>query len=375
MDTSTHTSPRNEPLDAIKAFAIICVVLGHCIQYGSGHTYLAINSFYDNLLFKAIYSFHMPLFMLLSGYFFGYSVKKRAWYDSIITKIKYLIIPILSWSFIRTLLLCFFSYRESSTIPGLNYGFQVYSQSALTEYWFLWAVFYCSALVAIVHHFLNDSPIVYCLLFVISFILPDVRNFGLYFYKFMYPFFIIGYFYSTRHLSIISQITKRRIIVISLVLAYFVLLALYNRDSFIYTTGHTILKNGSISLKQLSIDLYRIIIGLCGSIIAIFTIMAIYPSFTSSIKWIASYLGRNTLGIYIIQGFIVVYMSSRLTAISGFSVLRAFLECIVVLFISILVLESIKKSKLLSMVFLGTRSKSSSSTAPSPPSGTDERSN
>ena len=48
-------------LDALRGFAIILVVLGHAIQ----------SSFVDydnNPFFRIIYSFHMPLFMFLSGY-------------------------------------------------------------------------------------------------------------------------------------------------------------------------------------------------------------------------------------------------------------------------------------------------------------------
>lgn len=64
---------RSEYLDFLKAILIITVLLGHCIQYGGGYE---DNSFFDNKLFKFIYSFHMPLFMLISGYLFSESVKK-----------------------------------------------------------------------------------------------------------------------------------------------------------------------------------------------------------------------------------------------------------------------------------------------------------
>lgn len=61
---------RSSYLDLVKAFAIICVVVGHCIQYGSGARYLSDGSYFLNVVFKVIYSFHMPLFMLVSGYLF-----------------------------------------------------------------------------------------------------------------------------------------------------------------------------------------------------------------------------------------------------------------------------------------------------------------
>ncbi len=63
-----NTIRRNDAVDSIKAFTIICVVLGHCIQYGSGSLYLGKSLYFENLLFKTIYSFHMPLFMLIRDY-------------------------------------------------------------------------------------------------------------------------------------------------------------------------------------------------------------------------------------------------------------------------------------------------------------------
>ena len=51
-------------LDNLKGFLIILVILGHCIEYGT-------ESFDENTLFKIIYSFHMPVFIALSGCLFA----------------------------------------------------------------------------------------------------------------------------------------------------------------------------------------------------------------------------------------------------------------------------------------------------------------
>ena len=66
---------RNVYIDIVKAVAIILVVFGHCIQYGSGSEFLSSTAFFENKVFIFIYSFHMPLFMLVSGYLFAYSLK------------------------------------------------------------------------------------------------------------------------------------------------------------------------------------------------------------------------------------------------------------------------------------------------------------
>lgn len=46
-------------IDQLKGIAIFLVVLGHVIEHNAGR---------DNFLWTLIYSFHMPLFMFVSGY-------------------------------------------------------------------------------------------------------------------------------------------------------------------------------------------------------------------------------------------------------------------------------------------------------------------
>lgn len=50
-------------LDLLKCFAIFLVIWGHSIQYFKSTAY------FDEPIYRIIYSFHMPLFMALSGYF------------------------------------------------------------------------------------------------------------------------------------------------------------------------------------------------------------------------------------------------------------------------------------------------------------------
>lgn len=82
---------RNWGVDIIKGVAITLMVLGHGIQYiGNG-------DFWNNPFFQIIYSFHMPLFMLVSGYLFFLTVSRKSLGKIITTKLKSLILPVVSW--------------------------------------------------------------------------------------------------------------------------------------------------------------------------------------------------------------------------------------------------------------------------------------
>lgn len=75
-------------LDNIKGFAILLVVLGHCIQFSNP-------KFDDDFLFRFIYSFHMPLFFMVSGYV---SCKIQfSWKETIRKRLYQLMLPYLLW--------------------------------------------------------------------------------------------------------------------------------------------------------------------------------------------------------------------------------------------------------------------------------------
>ena len=85
--------------------------------------------------------------------------------------------------------------------------------------------------------------------------IPDWLNTEL--WKFMYPYFIVGYFANKKNLS--AQLDLKYVL-IPLAIGFAFLLAFFNKDSFIYTSGINI-----NSLDQLWVDMYRYIIGFVGS--------------------------------------------------------------------------------------------------------------
>lgn len=143
---------RSQYFDAMKGIAIILVLIGHSIQYGNGADFLANNDFYRNFLFKTIYSFHMPLFMWISGFFFQSSYNKYSTAVFIIKKIKSIIVPIVSFSFL------YFMFTKYNLHDGLMLSIRRFIWTILSFkiYWFLWATFVLSILFLFIKKIKNN---------------------------------------------------------------------------------------------------------------------------------------------------------------------------------------------------------------------------
>ena len=133
---------RDSFLDIAKGLAIILVVIGHVIQGSSEH--------FDDLMgFKMIYSFHMPLFIFLSGAVaaisFDAKVATRGLRPAVLMawgKIQKaffrLLIPFIAWCVLNQLIF----HHANSVWSALGLAFR----RPDTALWFLLAIFYCVAL-------------------------------------------------------------------------------------------------------------------------------------------------------------------------------------------------------------------------------------
>lgn len=184
-------SKRDITLDLAKGLLIILVVLGHNIQYLFGSEWLMSSQFFDDVVFKAIYSFHMPLFMMISGYLF-YNSNKREFKPLIESRLKAIGIPMLSF-----ILLCNVSQYWMLLIHGdvsellLHYTSAIFLGKTM---WFLLSILLNMVVVAILTRLIK-SKLMQCLgmliLFIASLFIPDTVLLSV--HKFMFPFFCIGY--------------------------------------------------------------------------------------------------------------------------------------------------------------------------------------
>lgn len=163
-------------LDNLKSFAILLVVLGHCIQTSFFEDYD------NNLLFRYIYSFHMPLFMCVSGWL---SYKTDIRLTRILHRFMQLMIPYLAWGLI------------SACVARFSWDLFLHPDRA--GLWFLWALFFIYAIQVIVEFVSKKigvkseilSVAVAIVLSAIMIVLK-IKLFGFQFIAWYYLFFVWG---------------------------------------------------------------------------------------------------------------------------------------------------------------------------------------
>lgn len=336
-------------IDVVRGIMIILMIFGHNIQFGSGADILDNQLFFDNLVFRFIYSFHIPCLMILSGYFFGFNINnlpppKKMWKK----RVQTVLIPTIAWSlifiglyFVRAI----FKHQldVETVLECLRY--------IVTYYWFLWAIMFGTLMVWFVHRYLKDSIIAYVVLGAGLLLVPKVLNTEI--WIFMYPYFATGYLWNVKKMRI-KWAEERKEITLGILIAVFIgLFIFFNTDSFIYTTGITVR-----SLTQLEIDLYRYAIGFIGSAMVIWIVYILYPIVVDKETWLnkrLAYCGQISLTVYTIDCLINSFVLPRLT--KGFTLNYGIIlvETVIVLLICIEIDWMIKKIPIARRVLLGNR--------------------
>lgn len=193
--------------DILKTFAVFLVILGH------------ISSTYDSREYFSpvalwIYSFHMPLFMMLSGMFFKYSLKKD-FKTLLIDKSRLLLLPLLCWGMmnfiIETLL-----FTDINNWGGVIIGY-VKSGGPLRGYWYLKCLFVYLIVNWLLVILTKKLPFSALLSIIVFMLLPNVN-----FSKMMIVFFWLGIFYENFARKINTK-TLLLIVSVAMVVCYLLL--------------------------------------------------------------------------------------------------------------------------------------------------------
>lgn len=291
----TENKPRLEYMDAAKALAIVTVMLGHAVEYVS-------TSDYHHPLWAFIYSFHMPLFMIISGFFASSSLRLPLG-RMLLKKGLQLVLPGMVWSV-------------------LAIGFIRFN--VLNIFWFLSCLFICYALAGlgmrIFRHSMTAAALfsmVVALAFVSVVYVPSIL-----------PFFWAGIFLNRHKERWLQAGTGVRL---GLWAAFIFLLLFWNSDYTVYYCRlHTVLYHGKIFLDphEYACLLFRLVIGCTGSMAILLSLRRRYGMVGSKTRKRISQLGQATIGIYILQSLYHSYLHDNMPKTGSDALTFLFAPCL-----------------------------------------------
>ncbi|MBT8609375.1 acyltransferase [Polynucleobacter paneuropaeus] len=310
---------RNQFLDIAKGIAIILVILGHTFQGLS-------ENFDDSLGFRIIYSFHMPLFVFISGMVFSFTLKRQLLEQSSIHSLLKLLLIRIQRSFIRliipftawTIIGYFINHRyEASKIWELKPLFIFLIKVLHSPDWSLWflvCVFYCIVVLSFFEFCLailrlkcnikNEYLFEIALLILSFYIAPILRLVGIgtggFGFLISYLiFFTLGYILAVEK---IKRLTKKPWIYACIPL-FTCLVLLWHRT----TPHHLVLSTPKFIALFLNNNLFGGLVALLGSMV----VLLLVEYFSKRPSWIITKLlaqcGVLSLGIYAIHFYLLAY--------------------------------------------------------------------
>ena len=259
-------------LDYLKAFAIYLVIYGHLLcDYADEQA--------SSPVCITIYSFHMALFMSLSGYFFQSSLKK-SFTEVLKSKAVQLLIPLIAWDIIKTLVYAALN-PDTATAIVEHY---IRKGGPLHGFWYLKTLFILYIANYLIYKVVKRdwvAAIASCTIFLI---LPDMN-----FTSIMCPFFWLGYFIHSQKGLFDNKFT-----------------ILFSIATIIVILGFVWKQEYAYNQKDNSPDIYllRFAIGSAASIVLFKLFEGISPYIEKiDYKNIITKIGGCTLGIYCIHMF------------------------------------------------------------------------
>lgn len=271
-------------LDLLKFFAIFLVVWGHAILFSRPST-LESEAWQHNGTLQFIYSFHMPLFMMLTGFVYAMTLKS-SFINSIKKKFRQLIIPSLTWGAIIVLI----ELPFATTIPHGNILVTLWH-----KLWFLKSAFFCGVVAFPVFKYHNKTSFLWIIFLIIAVqFVPETTPLR---YVFMLPFFLMGgLIYRCNHLF------SRHLIGIMVISGIIFWSMIYTCTSEVFIKFNHYSYNWEKIIQYPSLLLYRIysiVIGTAGSLFFISLFQLLFKNTnTNPIVLKFATWGQLTLGIY-----------------------------------------------------------------------------
>ena len=281
---------RLKSFDLLRLYAIFLVLWGHTIQYFLSSVY------YEEPVYRFIYSFHMPLFMMISG-FFSISSFSLNIVQFVKKKSLQLLLPSFSWGVILWIWHTCYSFCQNGV---LCFDFCHLMQIILFEFWFLKSCFLCYLLAFCGINYIRGQYAWGLLTLLISQFIPFFQMW------IMYPCFVLG-FILKKNAVFLSHIRKYNMLYAFL---FIIMHCFWNRSFWIYDYSLydviTGLVNSNFSPLYLwGYRIYRLGIGVVGCFFFIGLFLKIQNNFNNIfVNW-GCVIGRYTLEIYVLQLIII----------------------------------------------------------------------
>lgn len=313
--------------DILKTFAVFLVILGH------------ISSTYDSREYFSpvalwIYSFHMPLFMMLSGMFFKYSLKKD-FKTLLIDKSRLLLLPLLCWGMMNFIIeaLLFVNINDWGRVI-IGY---IKSGGPLRGYWYLKCLFVYLIVNWLLVILTKKLPFA-ALLSIIAFLLLPNVNFS----RMMIVFFWMGVFYE----DISNIVNKQKLFMIVSIAMAICYLLLNIKATYLCSAGSVV--------KYIQF----LLVGIFASFfwITLFELLIPKKSTSKSILQLQE-IGTLSLGIYCIHEFFYFEKLYRPVweRLNADSMIVQITYSVIVLIISFAFVKLISRNKYTSLLFLGRK--------------------
>lgn len=289
-----QSSRRNDFIDYLKGALIFLVACGHAIQYVGYND----PSYYLDPLFKAIYTFHVPLFMAVSGFVSFRSISTRTFRSGTQRRFRQIIIPAVCWPMLYLLVLLAQHVLTQSTLAGGLHSFL----NALPEFrsglWFLWALFGSTVIVSALKAFRWDRLEFFLAATIVLLFAPDGAK--IYLLKYTFPFFCLGYALAKGD-QIRVPTSRSAIPVACALVTSIVCYLLWRTDTYIYTTG----------MHLAYANLHNILFRYFASLVISATFVRLVFGFYQIVKSrTLSNWGRSSLNIYVIHIYLVKILAT-----------------------------------------------------------------
>lgn len=281
------TASRDYSFDNIRTILITCVVLGHLLEICTPFPGL-------RLLYQTIYSFHVPVFIFISGYFARYNIKKI----------------IFSW--LCPFLVFQVLYITAQRLLGSSTPYQF-----TTPYWHLWFLVACIFYQLLIPAYDTASRTKQITAFVCTVVLALAVGFDETCSKYMtlsrfftfQPWFLLGYYFrkhtanrpavfSSRHKAL------RTGILAGLLCAAIVAIYLCNFPNTVFY-GSSPYASGVRSM------LSRLTVMSISLIWIVFFVYTLRPLLQKRIPLLTA-LGQNTLPVYILHAVAIMIIDGKL---------------------------------------------------------------